>query len=355
MAVFKKMASILLAIIGIVALVFVLFLGYVTITDDEPEAVVPLPIHNNKNDVLKIGAPFSMTTFNIGYAGLDKGEDFFMDGGSHSHASSKQQVLANMKGIMDILKKENSTFTILQEVDVNSSRSFHVNELDMLKKELPYYSVTFAQNYHVPWVPVPVLDPMGSTDSGIATFSKHKINKSTRYALPGKEYWPRQLFELDRCLMENRYPLENGKELIVTNLHLSVYDKGGKIRKQQIQFLKEYVARESQNGNYLILVGDWNHLIPGTDPKKFATKEAWPDWMQLIPQDFVPKGFKWVYDASIPTSRTVTRPYEKGVNFTSHIDGFLVSPNIEVQNVHGHNLGFVHSDHNPVTAQFVLR
>jgi len=36
------------------------------------------------------------------------------------------------------------------------------------------------------------------------------------------------------------------------------------------------------------------------------------------------------------------------VNYTSVIDSFLVSPNVEVAIVEARDLGFVNSDHNPV-------
>lgn len=347
--------KILLLLISIPIVIVGGFLGYMTITDYVPPATLSIPIENNTKQQLDVGVPFSVTSFNIGYAGLDKKEDFFMDGGTRSHGSSKEQVMKNLEGITQVLKKEKSSFYLLQEVDIDSSRSFHVDELASIKKHLPNHSATLALNYTVPWVPVPVLDPHGSTKAGLVTLSKYQITKSTRYSLYGKEDWPQQMFDLDRCIMENRVPLKNGKELIMVNAHLSAYDKGGKVRKQQLQFLKEYMSKEYAQGNYIVIGGDWNHQIPGTDPNRFKTTEAWPDWMQTIPSDFAPAGFTWVVDPTIPTSRTLALPYKEGVNFLSNIDGFIVSPNVQVLKTYGHSLGFEHSDHNPVTTQLVLK
>lgn len=331
------------------------FFGYMTITDYVPPATLSIPIEKNTQRQLDVGVPFTVTTFNIGYAGLDKTEDFFMDGGTRSHGRSKEQVMKNLEGITKVLKNVKSSFFFLQEVDINSSRSFHVDEFAYIKKHLPNYSATLALNYTVPWIPVPVLDPLGSTKSGLVTLSEYQITKSTRYSLYGKEDWPQQMFDLDRCIMENRVLLKNGKELIMVNAHLSAYDKGGKVRKQQLQFLKQYMTKEYTKGNYIVIGGDWNHQIPGTDPKRFKTTETWPDWMQTIPSDFTPKGFTWVADPTIPTSRTLALPYKEGVNFRSNIDGFIVSPNVKVLKTYGHSLGFEHSDHNPVTTELVLK
>ncbi|MWV47629.1 endonuclease/exonuclease/phosphatase family protein [Paenibacillus sp. HJL G12] len=345
------LASVVLAAVLIVGG----FILYVTITDYKPAATVPVTIANSQEHVLKKGTSFTLTTFNIGYAGLDKDEDFFMDGGTHSRSSSKVQTVLNLNGIGTFLKDSHSDIIFIQEVDVNSSRSYHMDEIGALQNFLKGYSFSYADNYKVPWVPVPIIHPMGSAHSGLLTLSSYKSTSATRYALPGKEKWPQQLFDLDRAFIENRMPVENGKELVLVNLHLSAFDKGGSIRKQQLEFLGEYIKKESEKGNYLIIGGDWNHSLPGTDPKAFAATQDWPDWLQPFPENFKPEGFQWAVDKNTPSVRTVDTAYQEGVNFRAVIDGFLVSPNVEIVNVQGHDLQHEHSDHNPVTAEFILK
>jgi hypothetical protein len=55
-------------------------------------------------------------------------------------------------------------------------------------------------------------------------------------------------------------------------------------------------------------------------------------------------------DATRPTNRTLEQPYRAGANYTSVLDGFLISPNVEVPDVTTIDLGFAHGDHNPVRA-----
>ena len=78
-------------------------------------------------------------------------------------------------------------------------------------------------------------------NSGLLTLSKFGSTSNVRYDLPEKKAWPRQLFELDRAFMESRFPVDNGKELILINLHLSAFDQGGTIRKQQLEYLSTYI------------------------------------------------------------------------------------------------------------------
>ena len=82
---------------------------------------------------------------------------------------------------------------------------------------------------------------------------------------------------------------------------------------------------------------------------------AQPGWYVVLPEDFTPPGFAWAIDKTVPTVRSNDAAYMEGKNFVAIIDGFLVSPNVEIQKVSGHNLAFQNSDHNPVSAVFVLK
>ncbi|WP_293181125.1 hypothetical protein, partial [Oceanithermus sp.] len=63
---------------------------------------------------------------------------------------------------------------------------------------------------------------------------------------------------------------------------------------------------------------------------------------------WTPSGWTWAYDATTPSNRAVNRPWQPGVNYVTVIDGFLVSPNVKVEEVHTENLDFAYSDHQPV-------
>ena len=341
-----------------ILLILIVLAGYIvfmTITDYRPKEIINLNIDNNKEENLKKEVTYKVTTFNIGYCGMDDGQDFFMDGGKGSRSSSKEKTMDNLKSISKILKDKDGDFILLQEVDIDSTRSYHIDQYNYLKDALPLYGGIFAYNYKVKWVPLPILKPMGSVKSGLVTLSKYKVDKSNRYQYPGEEKWPVQLAELDRCFIESRIKVDNDRELVLVNSHLSAFDKGGIIRKQQLEYLKKYVEREYKKGNYIIVGGDYNHSIPGTDPSLFKASEKWPNWLQKLPMDFLPKDFKWAVDKYVPTNRTVAIPYKEDINFLSVIDGFLVSPNVEVKKVKGDSLNFQYSDHNPVTLEFMLK
>lgn len=348
--VFKAVFSILL----IVLILGGAFLGYLSLTEYKPEPAVPVQIFQHQQKVLEPKTEFSITSFNIGYASLDKDTDFFMDGGTMSRASSRERVEQNLAGIIQFLQTQDSHIYLLQEVDENSSRSFKINQRERITKALPQYSSSFALNYQVAWVPVPLTRPMGRVTSGIQTLSKFSVHEATRFSLASEASWPTRLAHLKRCLLESRLPVANGKELVLAHIHLSAFDLGGVIRNQQLEFIESYARQELAKGNYVIIGGDWNHLLAENPQEKRARLSAnWPFWLELLPQDFLPE-FTWAFDEEVPTNRTVEAPYDPRTTFVSTIDGFLISPNVEIIQVSTHDLGFELSDHNPVTVTLRL-
>lgn len=344
----KIIKRVLMALLVFV-LLFCGFVGYIMVTDYTPDDIEASEVLRD-NEVSIAGTTFSVTTFNIGYAGLDKNQDFFLDGGEMSHSSSEEQTLVNLEGIESFIRNVASDFYFLQEVDVKGSRSFNVNQQQSILDEFSAYSSTYSYNFKTKWIPIPVFDPLGSGYSGLMNLSKFSPDSSTRYKLPGTEPFPKRYFDLDRSIMEDVYTLESGKKLYMVNIHLSAYDKGGLIRAEQVQFLIEYIEELYNDGeSYIVFGGDWNHLL---DQSKYD--EDMPEWVATLPDTLFETGFTLAYDTTVNTVRSNDAPYVEGVNFESVIDGFLVSPNIIVNSVVGGDEEFEFSDHNPVTLNFTL-
>lgn len=349
-----KWIKVIIGFIFIVVFSFGAFIGIMTFLDEKPDEVKSITIFNNQVRIVPIDEELVITTYNIGYAGLGKEQDFFADGGNRSRAFSEEEVMTNLQAIVEVLDTTNSNFMILQEVDKDSSRSFKVNQVDFLKGLYPNFSHSYGRNYYVRWVPVPLLNPMGKVESGVMTLSKYNALEANRFQFPGGERWPVQIFELDRCFVETRLNTTGGKELVVINLHLSAFDKGGLIREQQLQYLKNHILKEYEKGSYIIAGGDWNHNLPGSDPSRFETTEEWPFWLKDLPESFKIESFRWGIDSSVPTVRTLEKDYVEGENFRAVIDGFLVSDNIEILKVQGIDTDFDNTDHNPVVMRFKL-
>lgn len=347
--------TIILSLIIMTALLAMSYIAYIAITDYNPAEYVALTVKHNRNAIAHQGKMITVTTFNIGYAGLDREQDFFVDGGKRSRSRSEQQTRHNLNAFASFMSDHLSDIYLLQEVDIKSKRSYGMEEAEYIACRNLDYSSTFAATNKAKWVPVPILHPLGYAHSGLMIFSKLQSTSSRRIKLPGQRSWLYQLFDADRAFIESRIPVDNGKDLILINLHLSAFDQDGSIRKQQLDYLHAYVTIENEKGNYIIIGGDWNHILPGTDPQRFSAAQARPSWLLNLPQAYKPSGFRWAVDGSVASNRAVNAPYVEGVNYRSVIDGFLVSSNVDILSVRGIDLKFEHSDHNPVTAVFRLQ
>lgn len=340
----KKTVKTFLIIIIIAAAGFAGLIIYAVITDYKPGEKTAIEINDSPSQ-LGDSIVLSLMTWNIGYCGLDKAMDFFYDGGKNVF-TPKEQVLKNLSAAMKFIKGNDSIdFILLQEVDKRSKRSYQLDEFETITGHARYASNAFAVNYQVFFVPVPPSSPMGKVYSGIATLSRYIPSSSLRYSFPGKYGFPKQLFMLDRCFMVNRYPLKNGRELILINTHNEAYDPGN-IRKAQMEYFRDFVLSEYQNGNYVIAGGDWNQCPPGFNPE--FVKDKVRSEQMVIPSDFMPEGWKWIYDSKNPTNRSLNIAYDPSVTTTTVLDFFLASPNIESLSAECLNLDFENSDHNPV-------
>ncbi len=314
------------------------------LTDYNPPKVMDLKVVGT--GIEKAPSELSLMTWNIGYAGLGKSEDFFLSGGRKVKPTEEDSA-RYLKGILDFLKTASSYVDVffIQEVDRDSSRSYHIDQFKKIMEVLEGFYGIFAINYKVNFVPVPFSNPMGRVLSGLTVFTRYKPMDVKRYSLPGQYPWPDRLFQLDRCAIVIRIPAPDGKEWVLMNIHNSAYDEGGTIRIKQLAFIKDFMLSEYEKGNYVVVGGDWNAILAKGN---FEYTQEKPDFYIPLPKDWTPAGWKWGVDPKVPTNRSVRIPYERGETYVTIIDGFLVSPNVDIVEIRGIDLGFENSDHNPV-------
>ncbi|MBI9067231.1 MAG: hypothetical protein JEZ09_08060 [Salinivirgaceae bacterium] len=347
----KKILKGLLYFILSLILLFGFFLGYNTVKDYKPEAEEVL--FEGDGAVINIYDTLNFLNWNVGYCGLGSDMDFFYDGGKQTR-TSEERTNENFNKIAKFLKQNDSIdFYLLQEVDQNSKRSYHMNQFSKLGKELPDFHSYFAYNYKVLFVPVPANDPMGKVEGGLATFCKEQPFKVKRHSFPGNYEWPKGLFMLDRCFMVKRFYTSNGKELVIINTHNSAYDTGN-LRKQQMKLIREFLLAEYEKGNYVIIGGDWNQNPPKAGEKTSEHKDGHLTRIK-IDNEFMPAGWQWIFSEDIPTNRMLYEPYNKETTITAVIDFYLISPNIISLAHKNVNLNFENSDHHPIFMSVLLK
>ncbi len=343
----KKILVVLLALLVIIGL----FLGGMTLLEYRPKDRETLnTIGTATSALVETNKEYSITSFNIGYGALGETEDFFMDGGKTIRPKDKALVENNLKHIKEKLVELDSDFFVIQEVDEDSKRSHNINQIDELL--LDTMEGSFTYNFKVPYVPFP-FPPIGKVNSGLLSMAKFKIEDAERVSLPNPFSWPLRTANLKRAMLITRYPIQgNEKDLVVINFHLEAYDSGeGKIA--QTKQLSEIISKEYEKGNYVIAGGDWNQTLVKdlqVDPTLLT------EWIApTVEWDSLPK-WEMGVDQNTPTNRSLIRPYvgnkEKLAKF--YIDGFIVSPNIQILDTKVAAMDFRYSDHEPVHMRFML-
>lgn len=347
----KKAIKYFLYFILLIIVVLAGLILYATISDYKPEKEIVL-FESDSSIAVNLETEIALMIWNIGYCGLSKDMDFFYDGGKQVR-TSRIQLQENIGSVGEFLIDHYQTdFFLLQEIDRSSKRSYNENELEIFGNLYSNFHKSFAKNYDVFFVPMPVTSPMGKVNSGLLTMSRNVPKSSTRYSFPGNYSWPTGLFMLDRCFMVNRYNVEDGKELLIINSHNSAYDDGS-LRKMQMEYLKEFLLDEYGKGNYIIMGADWNQCPPDMD-KSFNNYLFDNVNFMEISEDYLSENWTWLFDNTVPTNRRLQIPFDKDKTLTTIIDYFLLSPNVEAISVKALDLKFVNSDHNPVRVKVKL-
>jgi endonuclease/exonuclease/phosphatase family metal-dependent hydrolase len=339
--------SILLIVIG--------FMVYSTVMKYKPNKIEVLEIHQPilKSDRV-VKDEFNILTWNIGYAGLGKEMDFFYEGGKMVRPSSDicQRYFKNI--LNEIKGADSADFIFIQEADKYSKRTYYMDEVKGIQDKLGDYYSVFGVNYDVPFVPIPVLEPMGRVKAGQMTMSRLAPDSAKRYATEGSYSWPKRLYLLDRCFIETQFTLHSGKKLVLINIHNSAFSDAVEARQKELNLLKSLMVKFYRSGNYVIVGGDWNQNPPGFDPNQFVDGNKGFAF-EHVPEAFKPEGWSWAMDKTKATNRNVNEPFMMGRTLATMIDFFIVSPNVSVVSVRTNPNGFINSDHQPVALKVRLK
>lgn len=318
-----------------------------------------LTVRSDTDEKIAAETDYTLVSWNIGFGAYEPDYGFFMDKGTQSWAWSEERLRANIARIADTLKEYDADLLLLEEVDTNSTRTYHVNELELLQNALTQYPTSaFAQNYDSPFLFYPITQPHGRSRSGIWTASKFAATSASRVSLP-VETGLTKLLDLDRCYSVARLPVENGKELCLYTFHLSAYTSDGKIATEQLELLLNDMQAEYEKGNYAIAGGDFNKDLPeGGSEQYFGVSTEGHNWAQPIKRELFenrPLTLCAPIDEEDPVAscRYADGPIHDG-QLRVIVDGFIVSDNVSVAEARVLDDGFAHSDHNPVRLSFRL-
>ncbi len=356
---FVKILKIIGIVLGSIVLLALAYVLYVFIDYHRIEDHLTLQVSSNRSGAeLKAANPgeeLTIVTYNVGFGCYDPDFTFFMDGGKSSWGKSASSVADLVNGAGNLALSFDPDIACFQEIDLDGTRSYYINQLNILQNIFADYENTYGLNYDSPFLLYPLYQPHGANKAGVGTFSRFGITSSERRSLPISEGFSK-FVDLDRCYTINRIPVSNGKELVVINLHLSAYGSSPTVREGQTNMLKEDLEKEYAAGNYVIACGDFNH-----DLKLKEDIETY-SWAHYYDRTKIPEHFGFVIDtfsdeekSAMPnTCRDSGVVYNPASTYTVTLDGFIVSDNIKPVSYETKTSGFLYSDHEPVVMSFIL-
>lgn len=341
--------------------------------------------HHSNEEELKANTTYKITSYNVGFGAYSQDFTFFLDDGYdlngnvtygyYSTAKSKNEVNFNINGAVSTIKGLDVDFALFQELDTDSTRSYHIDENKMVCDSFTSFDNIHACNYHSAFLPYPLYDMHGRSTAGLTTLSKYKIKEAKRVEFSIASGIS-QYTELDRCYSYAVINVNNGKKFYLVNLHMSAYDEGGVIRSKQVSELNEFLKARKENDDYVVLGGDFNQDLITYNPdysyntttnKAFNNITKSPSWIYtLFSEDgtspFI-EGYKVIANDNHPSNRSNNVEWGDETNFVSVIDGFIISNNVELvssRNITTYNgnkglEGFAYSDHEPIYMEFKLK
>ena len=347
------------AVLLVILLVVGGYVAYVFISYSRIEDNKVLEVKGDAVVTAVAGREYTAVSYNIGFGAYTSDFTFFMDGGKESRARSEESVVECVNGTVQTALSFEPDFVLFQEVDTDSTRSYHVDQEQQIInsfKNAGGFDSVFAQNYHSAYLMYPILEPHGASNSGLLTMSRANIASSLRRSLPIAT-GVKKILDLDRCYSVSRIPVDNGKELVLINVHASAYGTDASQGDAQMEMILNDMKAEYDKGNYVICGGDFNHDFTGTSREYFnpGTDKIF-SWCQPFPEQLIPEGFSRCTDYAegmVPSTRNTDIPYSEE-SFVVILDGFIISDNVTCGYVQNIDAGFKHTDHNPVVMKFTL-
>jgi len=162
-----------------------------------------------------------------------------------------------------VIRDSNADIVFLQEVDFNSHRSHHVNQLKELSQMTGLNFVAPAVSWQANYIPYPlwpIPHHFGKVYSGGAVLSRYPIlnNQVVLHPKPASNSWLRNMFYLFRYSQQVQIQI-GSKNVIVLNNHLESYDKKNRIfQGAELARLVELI----DSSHYLIIFGGDMNTIP---------------------------------------------------------------------------------------------
>jgi len=311
----------------------------------------------------------TIATWNIKFGGGRI--DFFFDCYGDKVLMTEDEVISNLKGVVNKITQINPDILYLQEVDIDSKRSAYVDQLQWILDHSDLNYAYYGSQWKSDYVPS---DGIGRMNSGSAILSKYPLKDAKRIPLDliDEQSGIVQYFYLRRNILRATVTI-NKKDVVAVTTHTSAYSVDD-TRLKQLKQIKTEVDNINSTGQKFILGGDFNSIPPNSKVYEKFDDGACDDDPNFAAQSFKDEldfmsMFINNYEAAISQTN-----YDANnalyYSFTSDKNGFW-NRKLDYLYTNGDfvdNSGLVHqdyasggmatmplSDHAPVTVKYILK
>jgi endonuclease/exonuclease/phosphatase family metal-dependent hydrolase len=187
--------------------------------------------------------------------------DFFFDCHGDRVLMQRQEVIANLERVADVINAAAPDLLFVQEIDINSKRSAYVNQLQWLLDHTEMNYAVYASQWRADFVPS---DGIGAVDSGNAILSRYPLQNGRRLALPLRtdQSALERYFYLRRNILQADLLVPGVSPLALVATHAEAYSQDG-TKLAHIQRFQEVLAQAAEQGPALG-AGDLNTVPPGS-------------------------------------------------------------------------------------------
>ncbi len=207
---------------------------------------MPLQVFQNELNIM---------TWNIAWfygKGSEGDEDYKVQSKDFYQNKVKQFARVAMENHIDL--------AFFQEVDFDSDRSYHIDQLKELQKltslafAMPVYSWDVA---YMPFPYSPISRHWKKIVSGGGLLSRYKISPKFNVILEKPDFfWAYKKFYLHRYFQIAELNLSSSESYYIVNVHLEAFDQ--KKRETEITQLTQIIKKLQKEKEVLILAGDFN-------------------------------------------------------------------------------------------------
>jgi endonuclease/exonuclease/phosphatase family metal-dependent hydrolase len=187
---------------------------------------------------------------------------------------SEAEILANMAKIAQKIEELQPDIVLLQEVDIQSTRSAYVDQLRWLLENTYFNYAVYGSQWEVAYIPSDGLGRMNETN---AILSRWPLDDAKRIqlALRNDQIAPEQYLYERCCMVEAKVIVPGFQDFYVVNIHASAFAQDD-TRKKHLAAFKQELDKIAASERIFVAGGDLNSIPPGSDSTDFCIKHKCP-------------------------------------------------------------------------------